>query len=439
MLQELPLASSTVRQRVRLDTLVRLRWLAVAGQTAAVVVVDLLLGYSLPIGVCFGLIALSAWLNLFLKVRYPASLRLADPAAAALLAYDILQLAGLLSLTGGLTNPFSVLMIAPVLVSATSLQLRFTVGLGLLVAALATLLAFVHLPLPWHEGDVLTLPFNYILGIWTALVSALGFMSAYSFRVAEEARQLQGALTATELILSREQHLHQLDGLAAAAAHELGTPLATIALVAKELEREMPADSAWREDVALLRSQSERCREILGKLTSLSTEFGEHLDRLPITHLLEDVIAPHREFGVALIVHLDGEHDREPVGSRNPAIVYGLGNIVENAVDFARSRVDVGATWTEDEVVVTIRDDGPGFAPDVIDRIGDPYVTTRARQTGVDRTGGGLGLGFFIAKTLLERTGARVEITNRPAPETGAMITVRWPRSAMDQGEAGSW
>jgi two-component system sensor histidine kinase RegB len=435
MPSELEFNAAAARQRLKLDTLVRLRWLAVAGQTAAVIVVAGGLGYDLPLGFCFGLIALSIWLNLYLRIRYPSSTRLADPAAGALLAYDILQLAALLAITGGLTNPFAVLLIAPVMVSATTLGVRTTLALGALVTVLATLLGLWHLPLPWRNGPALALPFPYVLGIWTALISALGFMSAYAFRVAEEARQLQAALAATELILSREQHLHQLDGLAAAAAHELGTPLATIALVATELEREIPPNARWSEDIALLRSQSERCRDILGKLTSLSTEFGEHISRLPITHLLEDVIAPHREFGVALIVHVDGDAGREPVGSRNPAILYGLGNIVENAVDFAKSRVDVGASWSDDEVVVSIRDDGPGFSPDVLGRIGDPYVTSRSRPAAEPGDGGGLGLGFFIAKTLLERTGARVEITNRTAPETGAVITVRWPRSAMDRDE----
>lgn len=432
-------ASRPTRQRLKLDTLVRLRWLAIAGQSAALAVVAFGFGFHLPLGFCFGLVALSAWLNLFLRLRYPASQRLSDTAAAALLGYDIVQLGGLLFLTGGLLNPFVILLIAPVLVSATSLQVRHTMALGFLVAAVSTILALWAWPLPWIEGETIVVPDRYLAGIWVALVSALGFMGAYSFRVADESRQLQAALTATELILSREQHLHQLDGLAAAAAHELGTPLATIVLVAKELEREMPADAPWREDIALLRSQSERCREILGKLTSLSTDMSGHLDRMPVTQLLEDVIAPHREFGVALFVHLDGEREREPVGTRNPAIVYGLGNIVENAIDFARSRVDVGASWTESEVVITIRDDGPGFAPDVIDRLGEPYVTTRGRQAPVPREGGGLGLGFFIAKTLLERTGARVEITNRESPDTGAMITVRWPRDAMDAGEAEGW
>jgi two-component system sensor histidine kinase RegB len=419
-------------QRLKLDTLVRLRWLAVAGQTAAVVVVSWVLGFALPLGYCLGLIALSAWLNLFLRLRFPASLRLQDRSAAALLGYDILQLGGLLYLTGGLTNPFAVLLIAPVMVSATALPIRWTVGLGLLAAAIATLLAIDARPLPWRDQQPFVLPELYLAGIWVALVSALAFMAAYAARVAREARQLEAALAATELILSREQHLHQLDGLAAAAAHELGTPLATIALVVRELDRELPADVSFRDDIALLRSQSERCREILGKLTSLSTDFDGHLARQPLSHLIEDVVAPHREFGVEIVVTLDGDRAREPVGSRNPAILYGLGNILENAVDFAAGRVDVVARWTDAVVSVRILDDGPGFAPEVLDRIGEPYVTTRSRAVDRSSEAGGLGLGFFIAKTLLERTGATVVITNRAAPKTGASIVVTWPRAAMD-------
>ncbi len=420
--------------RLRLETLVRLRWLAVGGQTVTVLAVDWWLGWPLPLGYCLGLIALSAWLNLLLRLRFPASMRLSNRAAAALLAYDLLQLAGLLYLTGGLSNPFVVLLVAPVVVSATALPVGYTVGLGALATALASLLAAWSWPVPWPEGDVLVLPRPYLVGVWAALVSALVFMAAYSTRVAREARMLQSALAATELILSREQHLHQLDGLAAAAAHELGTPLATIALVAKELDREVAGDAPIREDIELLRSQSERCRDILGKLTSLSTDFGGGLSRQPLSHLIEDVVAPHREFDVEIVVTLDGPPGREPVGNRNPAILYGLGNIVENAVDFARSRVEVVAGWSDDRVTVTVRDDGPGFSPEVLDRIGEPYVTTRGRgrDGGGSGEAGGLGLGFFIAKTLLERTGARVHITNRAAPATGASVAVVWPRRAME-------
>jgi two-component system sensor histidine kinase RegB len=280
------------------------------------------------------------------------------------------------------------------------------------------------------------LPLPYVGGVWVALVSACVFTGVYAFRVAEEARQLAKALNATEMVLAREQHLYALDGLAAAAAHELGTPLATIALVAKELEREIPPGSPYAEDVALLRSQSQRCREILSRLTSMSGQVDLHLARLPLSHLVEEVVEAYRAFAAKIVVTPPKGRGPEPVGRRNPAIVQGLVNFVENAVDFASEHVTVGTEWTDDIVAITIADDGPGFSAAIIDRIGEPYVTTRrdrpAGEGAPDHEAGGLGLGLFIAKTLLERSGAAIDLANRPAPEQGAVIRVAWPRALMD-------
>jgi two-component system, sensor histidine kinase RegB len=419
---------------LRLDTLVRLRWLAVGGQAAAVLFVGFGLRFALPIGLCLGLIALSALVNIGLRLRYPANLRLTQWSAFALLAYDIVQLTGLLYLTGGLANPFAILLLVPVIVSATTLPPRPTVLLGLLVVAAASLLAVSHWPLPWVAGDSLDLPAIYSVGVWGALVSACVFTGTYAFRVAEEARQLAAALTATEMVLAREQHLYALDGLAAAAAHELGTPLATIALVAKELERDMPAGSPHADDLALLISQSQRCRDILARLTSLSGQADDHLSRLPLSHLIEQVVETYRAFPVEIEVAPPKGNEPEPVGIRNPAIVQGLSNLIENAVDFAANKVVVTAEWTDAEVIVTIADDGPGFALGIIDQIGEPYVTTRARigEHGSEDEPEGLGLGVFIAKTLLERSGAAIALSNREPPATGAIVRVAWPREFMD-------
>ena len=421
---------------LRLDTLVRLRWLAVAGQTAAVLFVFLFLGFPLPLGLCLALIGLSALLNIALRLRYPSSLRLRSVAASFLLAYDVLQLGGLLYLTGGLDNPFVILLLVPVVVSATTLAPRPTMILSLLVVAVASGLGLVHEPLPWYPGVTLTMPPVYSAGGWVALVSACAFTGVYTFRVAEEARQLAKALNATEMVLAREQHLSALDGLAAAAAHELGTPLATIALVAKELERAVPADSEYADDIALLTSQAKRCRDILGKITSLSGEGDLHLARLPLTHLVDEVVEPYRAFATHIAIAPPQGVGPEPVGRRNPAIVQGLANIVENAVDFAATTVEVVAEWNEAEVAITIADDGPGFAAGIIDRLVEPYVTTRARTASErpDHEAGGLGLGLFIAKTLLERTGARLTLKNRPAPGSGAVVRIAWPRKLMDTG-----
>jgi two-component system sensor histidine kinase RegB len=273
------------------------------------------------------------------------------------------------------------------------------------------------------------------MGVWLSFLLALGFIGVHSWQLTEEARQLSDALAATELVLAREQHLSQLDGLAAAAAHELGTPLATITVIATELERASEPGSPFADDVKLMREQAQRCRNILSKLTELSAE-GEPFDRMTLSALIEEVIAPHRNFGVAIDVALSANGAAEPVGGRNPAILYGLGNLVENAVDFARERVNVTADWTSDAVAVTITDDGPGFAPEIMDRIGEPYVTSRRRRRlNVNSVAGGLGLGFFIAKTLLERSGATLDFENRTLPEHGAVVRIRWERHNFEQRE----
>jgi len=412
--------------RLRLNTLIKLRWLAIVGQSAAVLIVAYWFAFPLPVSICFALIATSAWLNLFLAFRFPATHRLRPAAALGIMVFDALQLAGLLFLTGGLTNPFSLLMTVPVVISATSLPLRMTVGLGALVIAMVTLLVFYHLPLPWFPGTELPIPFVYVAGLWMAVVSSITFTGIYAWRVADEARMLANALAATELVLQREQHLSALDGLAAAAAHELGTPLATIALVAKEMERALKGDARWHEDVTLLRTQSERCREILKRLTSLSTEGEQHLAQLPFTSLVEEVVAPHRDFGIAIKLEAGERSGPEPVGRRNPGVIYGLGNLVENAVDFARETVTVRWRWNDGQVRFEVIDDGSGFPPEVIDRIGEPYMSTRQGA----EPGGGLGLGLFIAKTLLERSGATLAFRNAAEPGKGAMVQVTWPREA---------
>jgi two-component system sensor histidine kinase RegB len=426
------------RRNVRLDTLLRLRWLAIIGQTTAVLVVNYAIEFPLPIWACLAVIALSAWLNVALRVRFSLTQRLEPERAAWLLAFDIAELAVLLFLTGGLENPFAFLFLAPVLLSATALPPRITVMLGVFAVLCATVLVFVHYPLPWDADDPLELPWIYLLGVWLSILLAIGFIGVYAWQITEESRQIAEALAATELVLAREQHLSQLDGLAAAAAHELGTPLSTISVVVKELELALEANSPHVDDVRLLREQSQRCRDILSKLTELSA--GEPFDRIPLPALIEEVVAPHRNFGIAIDVALQ-HNSGAPMGGRNPAILYGLGNILENAVDFAQGRVEVTADWSDEDVAVTISDDGPGFAPEVMDRIGEPYVRSSKRRrmnAGSETTG--LGLGFFIAKTLLERSGATVDFENRRFPDRGAVIRVRWDRSDFERpvGFAGS-
>ncbi len=432
-----PVNQAHTSSGLRLQTTVRLRWVAVAGQLLTVFFVDQVLGFAFPAIACLSVIAASALLNLWLAVRHPASKRLSEGPAMWLMGFDIFQLAVLLFLTGGLQNPFALLIVVPVAVSASSLPLSKTMLLSVSAILCATVLIWFHFPLPWAGQPAPVLPSVYIFGVWTALTSCIVFSAVYSWRVGQERRDMSEALSAAEMVLAREQRLSALDGLAAAAAHELGTPLGTITLVTKELLRSTPNDSTHYEDLELVRSQAERCREILGRLSGRTQVQDEMFERMPIGVLIEEAIDPYRQTGtnIEVSVHPADSADKkaggEPIMRRNPGIIYGLGNLVENAVDFAREKVEITAVWDRRSVQVRIRDDGPGFQHGVISRLGEPYVTTRPqseRRGGVPETG--LGLGFFIAKTLLERSGAKLSLRNARPPRSGAVVEITWPREA---------
>src|SRR3954454_12449766 len=422
------------RRYVRLNTILRLRWLAVLGQLAAIFVVVQGLNFDLPIIPCVTIVGLSALLNLVLQIAFNPMQRLEPVYAASLLALNIAELAGLLYFTGGLENPFSFLFLAPVLISATALPIRLTIALGALAIACATVLVFFHLPSPWEGGEPLEFPPIYLFAVWLSIVLAIGVTSLYAFQVTEEARKLSDALAATELVLTREQHLTQLDGLAAAAAHELGTPLSTIFLISRELEKTVQDNDALAGDLKTLREQAQRCRDILAKITQLSST-GAPFDRMPLSTLIEEIVAPHRDFGVTIKVRIAVAGAREPVGTRNPAILYGIGNILENAVDFARSTVEVNAWWNTESIEIVISDDGSGFAPDILKRIGEPYLSRRRGTDEAHSERSGLGLGVFVPRTLLERTGAKVSFTNRTFPDHGAVVQIAWPRRHFEADE----
>lgn len=290
--------------------------------------------------------------------------------------------------------------------------------------------------MPWATGAELVLPPVYRWGVAVSVLATMAFLALYAFRLAKESRQMSAALAAAESILAREQQLHALDGLAAAAAHELGTPLATITVVAKELGRSVPPDSPMAEDFALLQSQAVRCREILQKLTRSPSEKDPLHGQLTVMQLIEEAAAPYLRLKSRVVIQAPDQHDRdnaEPLGERRPGVIYGVGNLIENAIDFANTEVRVFGRWTAQDVIITISDDGPGFAADVMDTLGDPFVTTRSTRSRAAKEAGasaGLGLGFFIAKTLLERSGARLSLDNRPKPQTGAVVTITWSRAA---------
>jgi two-component system, sensor histidine kinase RegB len=433
MRESIDTALARAARHLKLDTLVRLRWFVLAGQASTVALVYWGLGFDLPITACLTVIALSVGLNLWLRLNFPRNHRLGDRAAMALLGYNIVQLAVLLFLTGGLQNPFTLLILAPVIISATALPPRYTFALVALAAVLATGLAMFSLPLPSADGKGLELPDYYTFGTWIGILIGLAFSSVYTWRVADEARELARALAATEIVLVREQHLSQLDGLAAAAAHELGTPLSTIALVTKELGRSYPPGTPAGDDIALVQGQIERCRQILGALSTREDDVDAPFLTLGLHELVEEIAAPHRPLTVPVTVAMRGDAP-EPVCRRNPGVLYGLANLADNAADFAVSSLVIEASWDENFVSIAFLDDGPGFPADVLLRAGDPYLSRRiGAHSGT--LGTGLGLGLFIAKTLLERHGATLRITNRQHPQRGAIVRVTWPRALFERDD----
>jgi len=440
-------SAAGVTGRVRLRTLSNLRWLAIAGQSAALFLVYFGLGYQLPIVYCGTAIAISAALNVVLALRYPPSHRLTNREATFYLAFDVLQLAALLYLTGGIANPFALMFVAPVVIAAATLNLGNVLILAFIAFASVSVIAVRHRPLPWPENMTFDLPQLYQAGIWTALVIGIGFTSVYAWRIASEAARMSAGLAATQLALSREHRLAALGALATAAAHELGTPLGTIAVVARELERVLPADSAEVDDVRLLRAQAERCRAIIARLANPEEAMLGATARLPLGALLDDIAAPHRGEDVDIRVTvappvsaIEGADYEVPEVWRAPELLHGLGNIIENAADFAFSLVSVTATWDDQFLHVAVQDDGPGFAPEIFEALGEPYITSRpghhalgdsdmAPQSPLEKHEG-MGLGFFIAKILLEQTGGVVKADN-PAGG-GARVSIRWQRGVID-------
>lgn len=428
--------------RIRSRTLVLIRWIAIGGQTAAVLFVNWWLEFPIPFGWCLIVIAASAWLNVFLLIRDAAPKRLNDQEAGLYLAYDILQLGALFYLTGGIENPFMLLFLVPVTISATILSLANTVALGVLTVACVSLLSLMHLPLPWG-GEGILLPDLYDIGNYIAVVLGTIFLGVYAWRISDEGRRLQDALAATQMALAREQKMSALGGLAAAAAHELGTPLGTITLVARELRQEF-GDGEYGDDFDLLVDQANRCREILSGFSKQPEQGDMHYQQILFQALAEEAAEPYKMQGKVLEVVLSppagATGDDQPYIRREPEIVHGLGNFVENAVDFAKSRVKVEVSWTDQQFRLKVIDDGPGFPVDILDRIGDPYVSTRGRDERAtkpqkalhDGTAGheGMGLGVFIAKTLLERTGAKVNFMN--GKDEGAVVAVTWPRAVLE-------
>ncbi len=411
---------------VRVRTLLNIRWFAIVGQAVALLVVHEVLDLKLPLANCLALLVASMLVNLYLLLTRSTSAWLPEHEAAFSLGYDVVQLSALLYLTGGLQNPFVLLVLAPVTVSATILSLRSTIALALFVTMAISILVWFHEPLPWTKPGF-ALPTLYVWGLWTSLVFATGFIAIYASRVASEARAMEAALTETQIALGREQRMAALGSLAAAVAHELGSPLGTITVVARELAHDVPEDSPLRADIDLLVSQTIRCRDILAQLSQAreDQDTDSPFEIPPLTALVQEVIEQQGASVVPIeLARLAIAGAAEPNVLRQPEMLHGIANFVQNAVQFARTRVVATVSWSARDVSVTVEDDGPGFSAAVLARLGEPYISSRSGSAGH------MGLGVFIAQTLLSRTGARISFGN--ARDGGARVVIRWHRADIE-------
>lgn len=435
-------------QCVRLRTLIWLRWVAIVGQIVAITVAQQFFGLQMHVGLCFLAVGIAIIANLTAIFVYPENKRLSEKEAMMMLLFDISQLAFLLFLTGGLHNPFALLILTPVTISATALRLQSTLILGVSAAVMMSFVAFFHLPLRDDTGAIQQLPDIFLFGFWVAILIGVAFLAVYAGRVMSEINSMSDALLATQLALAREQKLTDLGGVVAAAAHELGTPLATIKLVSTELIEDLEDRPDQRDDAALIRTQADRCRDILRSMGRAGKD-DLQIHVAPLANVVSEAAEPHQDRGKAIHFELsptEGSDPREPLIDRRPEIIHGLRNLIQNAVDFADANVWVEAQWSDTQIGVRIMDDGDGYAPHILSRIGDPFVRRRTEEEKEKRPDyEGMGLGLFIAKTLLERSGAELSFANGSDPfqvtgkrpeRCGAVVEVVWPRSAIAPNNA---
>lgn len=440
-----PVSSVKNGDLVPLRTLTNLRWMAIAGQIAAIAVAPMYFDIALPLGLCAAAVGASVIANVIFMTVFPGNKRLAEHEALAMLVFDLCQLALLLAACGGLTNPFALLVLAPVTISATALNLRSTILVALAAIVLVGLIAGFGVPIRYMNGTTLEIPPLLRSGYLLSIVIGIIFIALYSRRVATEIRAMSDALFAAQMALAREQKLTDLGGVVAATAHELGTPLATIKLVSTEMIAELDGQDSLLQDAMLIREQADRCRDILRSMGQAGKD-DLQLKQAPISTVVREAAEPHLLRGKSVAFTAEpasNDNAKQPNILRKPEVIHGLRNLLQNAVDFAATKVWVDTDWTTTEITVRITDDGPGFPPQLIGRIGDPFVRQKSVNTSerLRKDYEGMGLGLFIAKTLLERTGAEMTFANASDPflapserpeRCGAVVVVKWQRSALE-------
>ena len=412
-----------LEENLHLDkkTLVILRWIAIIGQLIAINFVYYYLKLELPIVAVHTIVLIGLITNLILQFKIKEN-QLKDLYSGFFLIYDLFQLTFLLYLTGGISNPFSFLMIVPSIVSSTFLSMGTTIILGTLTIISLFFLKNFHEVLPGLDVYRFSFPEYYLEGILISIIIGLIFLSYFGIRFSGETKKRSEALEKLQQVMAREYQLDSLGGLAAAAAHSLGTPLATISVVAKELKKEIGDKSKYAKDLELLVSQSKRCSEILRQISRKEIEDDQFINIVKVEDLLEEIIISFKETSDAKIKLISNEDKNKINIKRAPELVYGLRNFIGNAVKFSKSRVEITLRSDEKVIEIKINDDGPGIPEDIISKIGEPYIKSRSK---VLSSNSGLGLGTFLGKTLLERKNAKLLFRSN-GELGGALVLISW-------------
>ena len=403
------------------NTLTILRYIAIIGQFLAIGIVYYYLDLPFPIFESYLIISLGLATNLYLQFGIKIN-QLKDLYAAPFLLYDLIQLSALLYLTGGIFNPFSFLLVIPAIVSSTFLSMGTTIILGLITSILLLTISFFHLPLPGENMNLLHFPNFYKIGIIISILIGLIFLSYFGIRFAGEKKKTEEAFKKLQEVIYKEYELESLGGQAAAAAHSLGTPLATISVVAKELKKEIGDNEDLSKDIDLLISQSKRCSEILKRISKKQIEEDKFFSSTKLENLLEEIINSFKETSSKEIT-LVSDKDKNKIDiQRSAEMIYGLRNFIGNAIKFSKSKVNIFLISNEKEIKIIVNDDGPGFPKDIIKKLGEPYIKSRSLQVN---SNSGLGLGTFLGKTLLERQNAKL-LFKDDKNLGGASVVISW-------------
>ena len=406
------------------STYVNLRWIAYIGQLSAILIVEFFLKFKFNYFTCISIIFFSVLTNLYLQFKIKEN-QLNNFTSTIYLSYDILQLGLLLFITGGITNPFVFLIIIPAVFSSQYLNIWSSIILVLFITIVLVILTFFHYDLPHPTVASFHAPDYYLYGIPLSIVIGLIFLVYFGVKFGSESRIRRKAYDKIHELMAKENELLSLGGQAAAAAHSLGTPLSTILLTVKEIQKEFGNEHKIKKDLDLLVSQSNRCSEILKKLSlNPNIEDGFIDSNLSFYDYVNEIVRSYKEISSKAFI-INSEKYENPINThKSREIIYGLRNFIGNANKFSKKKIEIFLSSNKKITEITIRDDGPGFPKDLIDkhRLGEPYIRT-VDQANISKYG--LGLGTFIGKTLLEKNFANINFKNSKVTG-GAEVIIKW-------------